>query len=646
MRSESPLTKPPSITGPTGRRFRKVLIAMCGFVALLGSNLLYVRVASRWLRSPDLAALLNRRPERFRITWRDASSPFPGWLVVHDLDLAGRTRRTRWSLHADEVHGALSLPPLLRRHLAFHDLVGSGVTIRVARILPPGAAPIAGQPGIVPSFPQTSEQFEAALRAVPKGPRWTIELKSVSLEKIHELWLERWRIAGAMKAHGGLRLRLGRDAAVYSSRLDLLDASITVVGRPTVEHLRGSVAARATPYSPRQERGWAAVRHVSGELRLAGQLDSLEFLVGLLPPVPWLAIDGGEGAFRARLLLAQGKLRAGSSAEIQARTASVEILDYLAQGQAILSWQVERDRMVGRVDLARCEIRRRGAAAPYAQAPRLHLALASNDLQLDGRLADVSGVADLPRAEVPDLRYYNAYLPADSGLALTGGRGVLSSRVTIEPSGRTRGRILLSATDVAATARGLALRGRCGITVALASEDVRSRRFDLDGSRLRCEGVEIRDPEKKDEEPSSRDWWAKGTIDDGFVVPGAADYLSLQGAVEARDALPIFALFGDHPGAKIAAHFFRGKGVAATGRIDLSSAAWRAAGNGHAGARLSADARLAGRRGRIDGALLAGIGGRRIGLELAGRERKIHWRGAEAWFAGGAAPKQISRHPG
>src|SRR6185295_3627335 len=122
------------------------------------------------------------------------------------------------------------------------------------------------------------------------------------------------------------------------------------------------------------------------------------------------------------------------------------------------------------------------------------------------------------------------------------------------------------------------------------------------------------------------------------VAPGAEHYLSLGGKVQARDAMPIFALFGDRPGAKIAAHFFRGKGVAANGRVDLSSAAWTATGIGYAGPKLTADARLSGRKGQIDGTLLAGIGRRMIGIELAGRERKIHWRRAEEWFAEAERP--------
>ncbi len=612
---------------------------MCAIVGLLGANQLYVRAAARWLGSPDLSARLNRRPDRFRISWREARSSFPGFLIVHDLELAGRTRRTRWSLHADEVQGALSLPSLTRRRLEFHDLVASGVAIRVARILPTGAAPIDGQPAIVPAFPQSPEQFEATLAAAPKGPRWTIDLSSVSLNRIRELWLERWRLAGSMKAHGGLRLHLGQDAEVLMTRLDLLDAGFSVVGRPAGSHLHGSVTAFTSPYSPRRERGWQAVRHVSGELRLEGRLHSLEFLLGLMPRLPWLAIEGGEGTFRTRLLLDKGKLGRGSEAEIATQKASVDFLDYQARGKAALSWRVDRDRMSGQADLSRCEIRRDGASAPYARAPALRLSFTSKDLTMDGRLDDYSGVADLPRAEVPDLRYYNAYLPAGSGLALTGGRGVLNTRVTIDSSGRMRGRIVLSASDVAATVRGLALRGRCGITVALASQDLKSRRFVLDGSRARCEGVEIRDPESPGREPSLRDWWATGTVGDGVVAPGAEHFLSLGAKVEARDALPIFALFGDRPGAKLASHFFRGKGVAATGRVDLSSAAWTAAGLGSAGPRLTAEARLSGRQGQIQGALLAGIGRRQIGIELAGHDRKIHLRGAEAWFSGAAAAK-------
>ncbi|MEP7012945.1 MAG: hypothetical protein ABJC13_21705 [Acidobacteriota bacterium] len=627
------IPEPPPVSRP-GRRFRKVLIAMCAILGLFGANQLYVRAAGRWLGSPDLSVRLNRHPDRFRISWRDARSPFPGWLIVHDLELAGRTRRSRWSLHADEVQGALSLPSLTRRRLAFHDLVASGVAIRVARILPPGAVPIDGQAAIVPAFPQSPEEFEATLKAVPKRPRWTIDLSSVSLDRIRELWLERWRLAGSMKAHGGMRLHLGRDAEVLMTRLDLLDAGLTVVGRPAGSHLHGSVTAFTSPYSPRRERGWQAVRHVSGELRLEGRLHSLEFLLGLMPRLPWLAIEGGEGSFRARLLLAKGKLGRGSAAEIAVRKAIVDFLDYQARGEAALSWRIDRDRMSGQADLSHCEIRRQGASAPYARAPALRLSFTSKDLQMDGRLDDYSGVADLPRAEVPDLRYYNAYLPTGSGLALTGGRGVLKTRVTIDSSGRMAGRILLSASDVAATARGLALRGRCGVTVALASQDLKSRRFTLGGSRARCEGVEIRDSEPPGSEPSSRDWWAIGTVGDGVVAPGAEHFLSLGAKVEARDAMPIFALFGDRPGAKLVAHFFRGKGVAATGRVDLSSAAWTASGVGFAGPRLTAEARLSGRKGQIEGALLAGIGRRQVGIELAGHDRKLHLRGAEDWFAG------------
>ncbi|HEV7672011.1 MAG TPA: hypothetical protein VGS22_26115 [Thermoanaerobaculia bacterium] len=613
-------------------------------IALAGADLLYLRAAAWWLRSPQLSHLLNRRPDRFRISWREASSPFPGWLIVRDLELAGRTRRTRWSLHADEVRGAFSLPSLIRRHLALHDLVASGVAIRVARTLPPGDPPVAGQPTIEAQFAPFPREPGGPPRASPARPRWTIELTGTTLERIRELWLERWRFDGALQARGGLRLRLGRDAEVFATRLDLLDARLTVAGRPAAVHLRGTLNAFATPFAPRRVGGWGTVEHVTGEGRLAGEVTSLQFLLGLMPNVPWLAIEGGGGHLQARLRLIRGRLGEGSSAEVRAQSASIGFLEYRAQGSGVFSWRVGPKDAIGQADLSRCEIRRRGVDLPYARAPKLHLAVISRDLQMDGRLAELSGRADLPRVEVPDLRTYNDYLPAGSGLALTGGQGVFSTRLEVDRSGRARGGMFLSATDLAATGRGITLRGRCRVTVALASPDVMSRRFDLDGSRARCDGVEIRDVAKDPDAATSAGWWAEGTIGDGFVAPGAEGYLSLSGQVEARDALPIFALFGDRPGVKLAAFFFRDKRVAATGRIDLSSAAWQATGSGRAGPRLTADARLAGRRGQIDGALLAGIGRRRIGIELAGSERKIHWRGAADWFAAGVRKAPSSSH--
>lgn len=637
------MNQPSPRPGRAGRRLKKTLWILGGILGLFGANALYVSVAERWFASPGLSSLLNRRPDRFHISWRAAESPYPGRLVVRGLHLAGRTQRSRWSLHADRVRGDLSLPSLLRRHLLLRGVTASGVSVRVARIPPPGAPPVAGQPEIVPEFPQSPEEFEAAARADRRRPRWTIELPSVAIERVHELWLERWRLDGPMTARGGLRLRLGREAEVFLTRLDLVDAGLSVAGHPAATHLRGTVSADTSPYIPRRERGWAAVKHVTGDLRLSGRLRSLEFLVGLVPKVPWLSIEGGDGSFSSRLRLAQGRLAPESRAEIRTRAATVGFLDYQARGEAVLSWQVDRDRMTGRADLFRCEIRRRGAEDAHARAPRLTLSFASRDLQWDGRLADLSGVADLPDAEVPDLRYYNAYLPAGSGLAIVGGRGRLRSRLVLEPSGRTHGRVHLAADDVAATGRGIAVRGKCRLDATLSGADVRSRRFELDGSTVRCDGVELRGPGGGKAEAVG--WWAEGRIGDGFVLPGARDYLSLAGTLDARDALPVFALFGDRPGAKIVAFFFRGKRVAVTGRVDLSSAGWRAVGKGQAGPRLSADARLVGAGGRIDGALLAGIGRRRVGIELMGGNRKIHWRGAEAWFGGSTATSRAPKRP-
>ncbi len=619
---------------PMPARRRKLwLFLVIAAVLLLGGEGLYTLAAARYLRSADLVGRLNRKPERFRIGWREARSPWPGWLVVHDLELAGRTRRVRWSLHADVVEGALHLPSLLNRRALFRGVEASGVAVRIARILPSGAPPLEGQPEIVPAFSATPEEFETML-AAPRNSRWTIELQSVAMRRIRELWVERWRATGAMAARGGLKLRLGRDAQVFPTRLDLLDAEISVVGLPAASGVRGNLEAATDPFSPRRERGWAAMRHVSGSLQLDGRLRSLRFLVGLMPKVPWLSLEGGEGDLRSHVRFVRGRLEPGGDAQIRAHAAKVEFLDYQARGEALLTWRAERGGMTGQAELSRCEIRRHGASVPYATAPRLTLAFASPDLDLDGRLTEVSARADLPVAEVPDLRYYNSYLPAGAGVKLTGGRGRLATHVEIAPTGRARGRISLTTQDVAATARRLALAGRCRVAVAIASEDVRSGRFALDGTEVRCDEVTVQRTEGG-KPPSSTNWWAKGTLREGFVAPGTERFLAFSGAAEARDALPLFALFGDRPGARIAAHFFRDKAVAATGRVELSSASWRAVGQGQAGPRLTAEARLTGKEGRIEGALLARIGRRRLGIELMGGGRKIHWRRAEAWFASG-----------
>ena len=74
--------------------------------------------------------------------------------------------------------------------------------------------------------------------------------------------------------------------------------------------------------------------------------------------------------------------------------------------------------------------RRRPRQAPYLRGSGLSItAVAPAAVDLTNPIQDFEATVDLPDAELPDLRVYDALLPAEAGLQLLGGRGVMAGSV-------------------------------------------------------------------------------------------------------------------------------------------------------------------------------------------------------------------------
>ncbi|HXU47387.1 MAG TPA: hypothetical protein VN783_17815, partial [Thermoanaerobaculia bacterium] len=510
--------------------------------------------------------------------------------------------------------------------LRFSTVRARGVDVRVEHLPREGLPLTAGQPAIpgfarrIPRRPPARSDRSAAEKA------WTIALPDVRIEEVRELWIERFRTRGLARAEGGFRLAIGRFFELFDSRLALDRAATSVAGLPALGEIEGVVEARIDPLVPGRDSGWRSLSFTSGRARLAGRLASISFLETFLPRAPWLDLAAGDGPLRLEVGLRRGRLVAGSSARIRTRQAVIDLLDYRIRGACDLDWRVDSERAVAEAAIRGAAIGYRGPAPPHLRAPRVQLTLATRDLLVDGRLDGFAATADLPRAEAADLTRYNAFLPPGANLALTAGRGVFSSRLSIDQAGRAAGRIHLQTQGLAVRVRDVPWRGDCRLDFAVRSPDVKARRFLLGGSRGRCDAIEI-------VHRGARSWWAVGSIDDGFVQPGGQESLGLRGRVEARDAEPVWILFAGPRRAGLAARFLRDKRIAAHGLFALRPNGWRSTIEGAAGSELGLAARLRADRGGLMGSLLARFKGRALGLELTGRSRRVHLRHAEDWFA-------------
>lgn len=116
------------MTMPVRARWRAVPRAVrWPVLAVVALYAAYLLLGNLFLNTPLGTAALNRTPDRFAMQWRAGLTWWPGRLTLWDVNLHGRTTRSRWEASADRLHGQVRLLPLLHRQLLVPELHAQGV---------------------------------------------------------------------------------------------------------------------------------------------------------------------------------------------------------------------------------------------------------------------------------------------------------------------------------------------------------------------------------------------------------------------------------------------------------------------------------------------------------------------------------------
>jgi hypothetical protein len=282
--------------------------------------------------------------------------------------------------------------------------------------------------------------------------------------------------------------------------------------------------------------------------------------------------------------------------------------------------------------LADYEITRRGHDAPHARGSGLVVAVATPDARLPPAFEEARVAVRLPPAEIPNLAFYNAYLPEAAGLVIEGGRGTIEGRFEARAAtGLGSGTLRLAGRDVGVTYGGTGFRGDVELASRFPRIELERRSFRLDGTRLTLTGGRVAG--RSDEEP----WAARILLPRGILEPGRPVLLRAEVSAALSDAHPVVALYGERnplPGWVLEA-LDLGE-VEATARVeagrervaieDLEAEAEPLA--------LAGNLTLAG-PSRKTGRLLLTYRDLAIGLELRGGETDLKLLGAREWFREG-----------
>ncbi len=632
-----------------------IRLLLAGILALIALYPLYLVAGNLYLRSGDLHSRLNRRPERLLIETSAAWTLWPGTIHVRDFRIRNQTSTTQWWASMDSGTFHIRLFELRNRELIIEGLNGRGVSYRLRRRVDVPRWGRKPRPELQPAIPglenpplRPPEKIYPPARK-PNGPArdpWRIRLAQVDLDDVREIWIDEIRFAGAARIASGFDMKVWRRLLVDPTRIQITSGTLALGkganSQPILADATGRIDGEISPYSPREHRGWNSLRFVSGRAEIRGEMHSLDFLEGFLRKTGWLDLEIANGRIAADLRLRRGRILPGSRMEAKPERLAASTLDYRAEGPGQVVWEVvsegegEKKATGARILLSfdEFQVARKGYRTAHVRGRNLAIRVVSGEptlMKLDlfsPRRFDL----ELPHAEVPDFSFYNAYLPRNSGLALTGGSGRMSANFRASaPDWTGTGDMSLDARGVSARFEGRPLRGNIAMRTLLRKADFRGKSFDVSGSKLDLTGVRFAGTSG----PAS-DWWARAHLDHAVIEPGAPVFLRARVESTISDPRPLMAFMAPERRNRLlnwVDKLLDVKGIGAVADLTVGDGAVTLDRMAIEGGPAKIQGRLRFGGAPRQGILYASYGRWDVGIELDGDQRDWKVLRPKKWFA-------------
>lgn len=429
-------------TNPMRRPLRKWLrIFVIAAVAIIG---LYVLPANVFLNSEIASRLINRKPEKLWIRWEKGWTLFPGVVHVKDLQIRGQDRRLQWYAELKEITASIDLIPLLWKRFHADALQGRGLEFHLRQRIhldepPPTYADLIPPiPGLTnPPQPSPEELYPPSTSRSP----WTLELNNIAISDVHTLWIEQFRFEGNGRIEGSMVHTIKGPIEVPRASVELTSGNWWIGDAVIEEDSSLQADIRIHEFVPREQKGTKALRFISGTVHHMAKVKSLNFLKVYFRNVPGLSIDG-SGVLDAKLHLEKGVLSPGTKVGVDMTATTTNVAGYTitTEGPGKVEGRVELENAKPlakvSVTLETFELALAQAQQPFALSHHLQVSGTSGELDLHDPFNDLMLILDLPDAEVPDLSFFNTFIPKEMGLVIRGGSGRLHGRFQGSPEKR------------------------------------------------------------------------------------------------------------------------------------------------------------------------------------------------------------------
>jgi hypothetical protein len=622
---------------PAWSRRWRILVAL-GIVVLVAYGS-YLGAANWFLSSPAADRVINREPEKLRITWSRARSWFPGAVVLDDVAIEGANRQFDWRAEVDHVFVELSLPRLPLKIFHSDLIVGRGLTFRLKQR--EQAVEVSMQPA-VGSPPGAA----APLAGPPPGPPgrrkpWRLELDGIRIKDLREISIGQSSLLGSGRITGGLdfevRGLLRFDVLSLAFTEARLERAGDVVGDGVSFTLEGSSA----PFEP----GEATVREilggVSGSATVTADVESIAALAFLLERPEWLSF-GGSGHLDSAFRLRRGVVAPGGHLDFDAEVLQARVADWIIEGGGKLALQLPEggpQAALLDLDFEQFAIRRGERDIAHIHGEDLRVALGARALDLERGLQDLDLRVEVPPSRV-DFAAYDSYLPK-SPFRIERGEGTLRSWFEYsEASAQGKGEVEISVDGASGAAGDLGIGGDVRLHTLIKSGDLDAKRFDVSGSSLELRNVRVTKPGGGVE---SEGWWATFATETARLE--MKEPLEAEIAVRSRmrDAKPFLTALASQRKALFWIDELLGvKDVEGRAVIVVDGQSLAARDVAISGRKLDIEGDIQFTGKRRDGLLFIEYGPFSTALEMTGAEREWKLFHARRWFE---ARRMERRHP-
>jgi hypothetical protein len=532
------------MTEVRNRRTRKwvigillLLLAVPEVVYLVGANLL--------LRSDFLAQKLNRRPEKFEISWDRAITILPGRVRVSGLRLAGHSPRIGWSMDLEKAVLRVGLLRLFSREFHTSWAVGHGLTLRFEQVEAAGDVDGAVDGEKRPPVAGGNGSADTTGDARPDRPHWTVSLDGLDLTGFRDLTAGRYRLAGDGTLGGYVIYVTRGPLRLDGVTLSFPSLVLTRRGTLVTSGLRLECRLESEAFDPRENRGRRALQFVSGTVSLEGRMAEPVFLNDDLVKAEWLEIQGEEGHVDAELVIDHGAVQPGSRVDYQSDRLAVRVLDNMAEGRGTISAWVTGDGDEVQTGVAvtfeEMAITREGDPSPHIRGSGLRITGLGPEVNLAGELPELEMRVDLAGAEAQDLSLYNDYFPPSADVAFRAG-GKCRVDAFLEARGdRCTAGLTLGGKGIGAAVRQVPLEGDLDLEISLSGGRITEMLFDIAETELSL--VNVTFPES--EEQLEGGWWARAWLEGGTLKWARPFGLDAPVRLEMRDSRPVVALFAE-----------------------------------------------------------------------------------------------------